>query len=196
MTELFAQRLKRGRFLLRWLCLAVVLLLCADGTRVAAEEAATQEYQVKAVFLFNFTQFVDWPLEAFSGVDQPIVIGVIGDDPFGTYLDQTVHGEKVNNRPLLIRRFRHGDDVGTCHVLFISQSETSRLDQIIAGLHGRSVLTVSDLPGFGRRGGMIRFVMENNRVKLRINADAAKAAGLMLSSKLLRVAEIVTAGKE
>ncbi|HEY2396345.1 MAG TPA: YfiR family protein [Rudaea sp.] len=163
---------------------------------VAAEERSTQEYQVKAVFLFNFTQFVDWPPESFSGVDQPIVIGVLGDDPFGTYLDETVRGEKVNDRPLIIRRFRYGDDVGACHVLFISQSETSRLDQIIAGLHGRSILTVSDIPAFGRRGGMIRFVTENSRVKLRINADAAKAAGLTLSSKLLRIADIVSAGTE
>ena len=194
MTEAFA-RLKPGRYLSR-LCLSVLLLLGADGARIAAGERATQEYQVKAVFLFNFTQFVDWPPAAFPSAEQPIVIGVLGEDPFGTYLDETVRGEKVNNRPLVVHRFGRGDDVSACQVLFISQSEASRLDQVIAGLRDRSVLTVSDLPAFGRHGGMIRFVMENSRVKLRINAGAAKAAGLTLSSKLLRVAEIVTADKE
>jgi hypothetical protein len=188
-------RLKPGRYLRR-LCLTALLVLGADGARVGANEPVTQEYQVKAVFLFNFTQFVDWPREAFPSAAQPIVIGVLGDDPFGTYLDETVRGEKVNDRPLVVRHFARGDDVSACHVLFIGQSEASRLDQVITGLRGRSVLTVSDLPTFGRHGGMIRFVMENNRVKLRINAGAAKAAGLMLSSKLLRVSEIVTADKE
>ena len=162
----------------------------------AAAQTTTSEYQVKAVFLFNFTQFVDWPQKAFSDPQEPIVIGVLGDDPFGNYLDDTVRGEKVDNRPLVVRRYHAAEDIdGSCQVLFISRSEAARTEQIIAHLKDRSILTVSDEDEFGRRGGMVRFIAENSRIKLRINVAAAKAAGLTISSKLLRVAEIVSSDK-
>jgi hypothetical protein len=170
-------------------------LLLAPSWFAVAEERPISEYQLKAVFLFNFTQFVDWPADTFSSADQPVVIGVLGDDPFGSYLDETVRGERVNNRSLLIRRYHSDKELGECQVLFISQSEAGRLDDILQRLNNRSVLTVSDSPGFGQRGGMVLFVMEDHHVRLRINADAAKAAHLTISSKLLRAADIVTTGR-
>jgi hypothetical protein len=121
------------------------------------------------------------------------VIGVLGDDPFGSYLDETVRGEKVNGHPLVVRRFKRTEDLAGCHVLFVTRSEGTRLQQVLSGLKGRSVLTVSDLEDFSRRGGMIRFVIEDNKTRLRINVEAAKAARLTISSKLLRPAQIVTA---
>jgi len=154
------------------------------------------EYQLKAVFLFNFAQFVDWPQESFPEAQTPLVIGVLGEDPFGTYLDDIVSGETVNNRQLEIQRYRRVDEMKTCHILFISQSESKRLEQIVAALKGRSVLTVSDSVGFTRSGGMIRFVTERNKLRLRINLEAATAANLTISSKLLRPAEIVKPGKD
>src|ERR1700741_2837366 len=90
----------------------------------ASAQTASREYQVKAVFLFNFAQFVDWPPAAFSGADAPLVIGILCDDPFGPYLDETVRDEKVADRPLEIQRYRRVDEIRTCHVLFISRSET------------------------------------------------------------------------
>jgi hypothetical protein len=150
------------------------------------------EYQIKAVFLFNFAQFVDWPVTAFADGDSPLVIGILGDDPFGHYLDEAVKGEKVNNRPMVIRRFSRVEDAVGCHILFISRSERARLGQILDQLKDRSVLTVGDMDGFSQLGGMIRFAMENNKVRLKINLRAAKAAHLMISSKLLRPAEIVS----
>ncbi|HXA02484.1 MAG TPA: YfiR family protein [Cytophagaceae bacterium] len=149
----------------------------------------SREYQVKAVFLFNFTQFVEWPSNAFSA-GAPMVIGILGDDPFGSYLDETVSGENVNGHPLVIQRYRKIEDVKSCHVLFISTSETNNIEQIVASLKGRSILTVSDTPGFIQQGGIIRFFTSNNKIQFQINPEAARAAGLSISSKLLRLAEI------
>src|SRR5689334_16419660 len=92
----------------------------------SAEAAVTPEYQLKAVFLFNFTQFVEWPPQAFADANSPLVIGVLGDDPFGAYLDETVRGETVNGRPLTVQRYASVEEASKCHVLFISHSEAAR----------------------------------------------------------------------
>src|SRR6267378_1758058 len=170
----------------------IFALLLSSGLNLSAQPASSREYQVKAVFLFNFAQFVEWPTNAFPEAQTPLVIGVLGEDPFGAYLDETVRGEKVNDRPLVVQRYHRVEEIKACHVLFISRSETENLEPIFTNLKGRNVLTVSDAVGFAQRGGMIRFVTEKNKIRLRINLEAAKAAGLTISSKLLRPAEIVT----
>ncbi len=175
---------------------AVSAMLLVVGLAVSVQAALSREYQVKAVFLFNFAQFVEWPSPAFPEAQTPLVIGVLGDDPFGAYLDETVRGETVNHRPLVVRRFRSVEEIDTCHVLFISRSEADRLGETIASLKGRNILTVGDTEGFSRRGVMIRFVTVDNKIRLRINLDAAKAAQLTISSKLLRPAELVTTGQD
>jgi len=168
------------------------VLLLARGAGLAGQTAQAPEYQVKAVFLFNFAQFVDWPAEAFPDPDTPVVIGVLGDDPFGSVLDRTVRDERLGGRLFQVRRYQRVDEIKTCHILFISRSEGSRPEGVLAGLKGRSILTVSDVDGFAERGGMIRFVTDRNRIRLQINLAAAEAAHLTISSKLLRVAEIIT----
>lgn len=172
--------------------LGMAILLLLAGTEGRAQTSAYREYQVKAVFLFNFTQFVDWPAVAFPDDQSPLTIGVLGEDPFGVFLDETVRDEKINRRSIVIRRYRHVEEVGSCQVLFISRSESHRLERILAALKGRSILTVGDEDSFARRGGMIGFVPANNHTRLQINLGAAKVAGLTISSKLLRPAEIVT----
>jgi glucose-6-phosphate isomerase len=117
---------------------------------------------------------------------------VLGNDPFGSTLDDVIAGEKVNEHSLSVRRFRRAEEVEGCHILFISQSENERLAEIFERLKGRSILLVGESEGFATRGGMVRFITEKNRVRLRINLESAKAAGLVISSKLLRPAEIVT----
>lgn len=176
------------RSLLRAIMLGLALLAAARPARAAA----TPENQVKAVFLFNFAQFVEWPPMAFASDAAPLVIGVLGDNPFDSALEEAVRGENVNHRSLEVRHYRRVADVDTCHILFVARSEASRLDEIFAALKGRSILTVGDTDGFAQHGGMIRFVTDNSRVRLRINLTAAKAAGLVISSKLLRPAEIVS----
>jgi hypothetical protein len=172
----------------------VALLLAAGlllGRPALAEPTAQQ---VEAVFLFYFSQFVDWPATAFAGDRSPIVIGVLGEDPFDGTLDQAVAGERVNGRPIVVRRLKSITDAPGCHILYISSSEAAELPQILSTLKGRNVLTVSDLSHFVESGGMIRFVLIDQHVRLRINAQAAQAAGLTLSSKLLRAAVPDTRG--
>jgi hypothetical protein len=173
--------------LARW---TLAIGLAVAGAVCGAE--TTPEYQVKAVFLFNFAQFVDWPPDAFAGADEPLVIGVLGDDPFGAALDDTVRNETVKSRRLTVQRYQRVEEIGRCHILFISSSESRHIEQTVAALRDRSILTVSDIAGAALRGVMVRFLTENNRIRLRINLDAAKAAHLVISSKLLRPAEIVT----
>jgi hypothetical protein len=176
--------------LLRTILTSVLLLV--RGAGLAGQTAQAPEYQVKAVFLLNFAQFVDWPADAFPDADTPVVIGVLGDDPFGGVLDQTVRGERLGGRSFQVRRYQRVDEIKICHILFIARSEESRPEGILAGLKNRPILTVSDVDGFAERGGMIRFVTDRNRIRLQINPPAAEAAHLTISSKLLRLAEIVT----
>lgn len=154
------------------------------------------EYQVKAVFLFNFTQFVQWPASTFINDQAPLIIGILGEDPFGPYLDKLVVGEKIDGHPLELRRYRRTDDFTSCHILFISRSESGQLDKVLGRLKGRSVLTVSDAENFSRYGGIIRFVTENGKIRLRVNLAEAKDAQLTISSKLLRPATIVTRDRD
>lgn len=186
-----------GRCSALWRSLRLaVLALALWGRPVSAGEALpANEYQIKAVFLFNFAQFVDWPPRAFVEPDAPLVIGVLGDDPFGPYLDETVKGEKINGRSLVVRRYRRVEEIAVCHVLFISRSESPRLGEIIGQLKGRNILTVGDAEDFSRRAGMIRFVTANNKIRLHINVESARAAEIAISSKLLRPALIVTSEK-
>jgi YfiR/HmsC-like len=179
----------RGRPWPLWLPTLAVLLV--PGSRAWAQAVHAPEYQVKAVFLFNFAQFVEWPPQAFSDSTEPIVIGVLGNDPFGDYLDETVRGETVSGRPFQVRHFRSVDEVRNCQILFIGSDNRSQMDKILAALKGRAILTVGEDDDFLKQGGVIRFLTERNRVRLRINLDAARLAGLTISSKLLKAAEVV-----
>jgi hypothetical protein len=173
------------------LVLATLISPAASGLANSAVETSP-EYQVKAVFLFNFAQFVEWPPQSFGDAAAPFVIGVLGTDPFGSALEGAVRGETLNGRNFVIERYRSVTEIRHCQILFISRSEAPHIEEIRAALAGQSILTVSDIEDSAQRGVMIRFVADNNRIRLRINADAAKAAGLSISSKLLRPAELVT----
>ena len=176
-----------------WICAALLSLAAVASSHA---QAPPTEYQVKAVFLFNFSQFVDWPPSTFADGRSPLVIGVLGTDPFGATLDEIVRGETVNGRPLAVRHYQSVEQLDACHILFIDRSQDAQLDGIIAALQGRSVLTVGDFDGFTRRGGMIRFVTVDNKIRLRVNLAAARQANLAISSKLLRPAQIVAPGKD
>ncbi|MBI3935276.1 MAG: YfiR family protein [Acidobacteria bacterium] len=146
---------------------------------------------MKAAFLLNFTKFVEWPSAAFPAPDTPITICVLGEDPFGPILDRTVAGESVNGRAVRARRSVPEANPQGCHVAFISRSERGNIAQINSDLRGSRALTVSEVPGFADAGGMIEFVIEGGKVRFYINAAAAEAAGLKLSSRLLRVATAI-----
>jgi len=181
----------------RWrLWLVALALLGAVPSSVSGQAATSDEYRVKAAFLFNFAQFVEWPARAFRDEKSPLVIGVLGADPFGSYLDDLVTSEKIGGRPLTVRRYQRLEDIGECHLLFFGKLEAAALEKAIAGLKGRSILSVGDADTFTRAGGMVRFVTEEGKIRLRINVAAAKAGELKISSKILRPATIVTPGKD
>jgi len=170
--------------------LACSLLWCT----LAWSAPPATEQQLKAVYLFNFGQFVEWPAQAFESADAPLVIGILGEDPVGDTLEAVVQGESLQGRRLMVRRFTAPAEVGPCHILFIGRSEAASLDATLAAIRGRSVLSVTDIDGAEQRGAIIVLFNESNRIRMRINVAAAKAGNLVISSKLLRPAEIVGAG--
>ncbi len=179
---------KYNRVKVRFTVLLLVLLLASGMTPL---QPVAGEYKVKSVFLFNFTQFVEWPADAFADDDVPLVIGVVGGDPFGNFLDETIRGERLQNHPLVVRRYESVSEIETCHILFIATSNRQFIRQTLAQMKSKPVLTVSDSDGFARMGGMIALENEGGRVALKINAAAVNDSRLVVSSKLLRLAEIV-----
>ena len=178
-----------GRRLIR--CFAAAALACIVVTGPTQAQKTTDR-ELEAEMLFRFAQFVEWPPAAFSSPQAPFVIGVLGVDPFGPFLDERARGETARNRSLVVQRFRRVEDITTCHILFISGSEDTRYERIIAMLQKRPILTVGDVDSFLNRGGMIRFrLSEENKVEVVIDPRVARAAGLTISSSLLRAAKIV-----
>jgi hypothetical protein len=166
----------------------VIVLLLLFCLRCGAQQNQPSEYQIKAAFLFNFAKFVQWPASAFPEPASPVVIGVLGRNDFGDALERTLHGKLIDTHPVLLKMFNTVAEVTNCHVLFISTSEKGRLDKTIAGLKGLNVLTVGEMDEFLSAGGMINFVLQDNRIRFEINNDAADKAGLKISSKLLSLA--------
>lgn len=162
---------------------------------LAAQTPVSREYQLKAVFIFNFTQFVEWQPSSFPTDQAPIVIGILGKNPFGGYLEDIVSGEKVNGHPVSVQYYSNLAEVRSCHILFINLPEPNQMERVIQDLKDRHTLTVSDEPEFSERGGIIRLFTRDNKIKFQVNLEASKSVGLVLSSKLLRLAEIYVPSK-
>jgi len=159
-----------------------------------AGDADSSEYLIKAGFIYNFAKFVQWPSATFSQPDSPIVIGVLGADPFGNVLDRIVEDKKIGTRGFVVKRYKWGKDLKDlkdCKILFVSASEKARIDEILLSVKGLPILTVGETPGFAERGGVIRFTLEDNRVRFEVNVDAAHQAELNISSRLLTLAKII-----
>jgi len=185
-----------GPAMLTRICLFVLIWVFGNAINSRAQTTPPAEYALKAVFLYNFTNFVDWPDSIFADSSSAIVIAVIGDDPFGIYLDETIKNERVNNRPLTVSRYRDMHEIKNCQVLYISQSESERASKIVDDLKGKSVLTVSDQSGFADANVIIKFATENKKIRLKIDVGAAEEVDLTISSKLLRLADIVSSRKD
>lgn len=173
-----------GRRRPAWLAL---LTLASFAMLPQPARAQYGEYEVKAAFLSNFTQFVKWPAKAFADPGAPFAIGIIGDDPFGSSLEKIVQGQSVAGRKITIRRSRSPGDVRGCQIVFIAKSERGRIAELIAGLQGANILIVGETEQFTRQGGAIGFTMEGDKVRLEITSGNAQRAGLELSSRLLKL---------
>lgn len=168
------------------LCITFCAFLTTRG-----ETASPSEYEIKAAFIYNFSKFIEWPSSAFANANSPMVIGILGKDPFGSTLEDAVKDKNVDGRKLVIKRYKNVKDAGACHILFISSSEQDQLSKILDSLKGTNVLTVGEMKKFAQRKGMIGFVMHNDKVGLEINIDSAKQAKLKISSKLLNLAKVI-----
>ena len=174
--------------------LSILLVFC--NVFFATAQIATREYQVKAAFLFNFSQFVEWPAQTFANPESRAVIGIFGKDPFGTYLEETIVNETINKHPLVIQHFNTVDEITNCQILFINLNDKNQLRLLIEKLKGKNILTVSDANNFAKMGGMVRFYIKDDKINIQINLDAAKEENLIISSKLLKLAEIVKTDKK
>jgi hypothetical protein len=178
--------------------LIVVFGLTLNWTPAADAQAGdasdSSEYLIKAGFIYNFAKFVEWPAATFSQPDSPIVIGVLGTDPFGNVLDRIVEDKKIGARGFVVKRYKWAKDLKDlkdCKILFVSASEKAHIDEILVSVKGLPILTVGETPGFAERGGVIRFTLEDNRVRFEVNVDAAHLADLNISSRLLTLAKII-----
>lgn len=162
-----------------------------QGVQLHAQQTKAAEYAVKATYLYNFSRFVQWPADASAAKGESFPICIFGEDPFGTVLDTILSGESIKGKPVVLKRVLKLQAALECRVLYISASEDARLKEILAGLDKTGVLTVSDIPQFSQRGGIIQFVTVANKVRFEVNLSTAQDAGLTLSSDLLKVAVAV-----
>lgn len=153
-----------------------------------AQSPKPLDFEVKATYLLNFGRFATWPTGMPSSERGRFPVCVIGRDPFGTALDQTVAGETIDGQSVVARRIVKEQEATYCRILFVSGSEEAHLPAILRVTESAGVLTVSDIPRFTDRGGMIQFVSQDRRVRFQVNDAAVQQAGLSLSSQLLRVA--------
>jgi hypothetical protein len=189
------------RFLLpvhwRRILRASVFALVACGLFLsAAAKALSQneedaEYSVKLGFLYNFTKFVEWPPDSFRDSGAPLVICIIGHDPFRQDLVAELRTRKVGDHPVEVRSQTPNDKLSVCHIVFVPVTEKKQCDRILRGLQGSRTLTVGETEGFAVLGGMINLVIEENKVRFEINRLAADRAGLKIGARLLSIAKIV-----
>lgn len=170
------------------LALSSIILMPIQPS-AAAEESL--EYSIKAAFLFKFGSFVEWPAQAFPNPQSPIIIGVYGEDPFGSRLDRIVQGKTISNRPVVLKRYQRIEQAREAHILFISETENSEMENILETLKGSYVLTVSERNSSMQNSGMINFIIVDNNVRFEINLASAEREGLKVSSKLLNLAKTV-----
>jgi hypothetical protein len=176
-------------------CVCGVLLLAffavlASPVRLRAESALEREYEIKAAYLYNFINYIDWPENAFPAPGGTITVGIVGQSPFGAAL-AVLNGKQVKGRTVALKQITGTQDLDQCQIVFINSSEKARLPELFEKLKGSRVLTVSEIDGFAQQGGIINFISEHNKVRFEINPDAARQLGLNISSELLKLAKVV-----
>ena len=188
----------RKRRLTAAIAIAILPILLAATALRAQESSGSSEYLIKAGFIYNFANLVQWPSSSFAQPDSPIVIVILGEDHFGNTLDHALDGKKVNSRPFVIKRARTVTELQRtlgpqkdCQILYVSSSEMPHLGEAIQVLKGVPVLTIGETPGFAKDGGIINLILEDNKVRFEVNVRAAKDADLNISSRLLALARIV-----
>jgi hypothetical protein len=179
---------KAPGMLLPALLLLVALLFPTLLTPLRANPHEVSEYQVKAAFLYNFVKFVEWPIVMSESSQDPIVVGILGPDPFGPVLDRTFADKRVGGRRFELRRYRTVEELQVCHVLFISSALKRDWSKVLSVVRDAPVMTVSDGDGFVKSGGIIELLLEDNKIRFDINLNEAKKSRLKISAQLLQLA--------
>jgi hypothetical protein len=164
-------------------------LLGAAG--LTAQQTRPSEFQIKAAYIYNFGKFVKWPAVAPANQSGSFTICVLEGEPFGATLESTLAGETVGGKPVAVKRIEKAQDASACHILFIGSAQGKDLTEILSALDEAAVLTVSDMPNFSKRGGMIQFVPEGDRIRFEINLGGAEKSHLVFPSELLKIAVAV-----
>lgn len=175
----------------RALAATLLGLLIRLPLNAEANPTVSPEYVIKAAYLYNFAMFVEWPADAFARPDSPFVIGIVGTDRFGSALEEIVRNKRVNSRRFVVKRLQSYQECGDCHILFFHSGEAARITEIVEQLRRAPILLVGDTPEFVKRGGMINFAVEDNKVRCEIGVAAAKRSRLTVSSKLLSLARVI-----
>ncbi len=170
------------------LAMGIIFLLYSSSLK--AQTFSASEYQIKAVFIYNFSHFVEWPASSFEKSYSPFVIGILGNNPFGPYLQEAIRNERIGSHIMEVRQFNNVREANNCHILYINLQDPEEIKQTLLAVSGRPILTVGDSPNFLRFGGLVRFFTEESKIRLEINNTVAKSRKLQISSKLLRVATV------
>ena len=175
---------------------AAVLSLCIMLFPAHAE--IFDQYQVKAVFLYNLTNFIKWPAAKHHDANQPFIIAVMGRDNLGSYLNEAVSKESVNSRRVVLKRYKGLDELRRqpCDLLFVGEDQHAIWPQIRAVTRQHTILTVSDVEGFAHRGGIVNLLTSGRKIRIEINIEEAKRNGFEVSAKLLRLSHIIDGGKD
>jgi hypothetical protein len=173
----------------------VMVILLGMLLTGSARGQEIDEYQVKAAFLYNFAKFVDWPSQTFKTPQDPIMICVLGHNPFGNALKDVIRGKSIDGRAFAFRQVGNAGEAESCQILFVSSAEEKRFRSLWGGSKPAGILTVGEAQGFAANGGVINFKLEDGRVRFEINVSAAELEQLHISSKLLSLAQIVRTEK-
>lgn len=187
---------------IRRLALAITLLpllVAATATSAHAQETeASSEYLIKAGFIYNFANLVQWPSTSFSQADSPIVIAILGEDHFGSTLDRALQGKKIDGHTFVIKRLKSVSELVKSagnprefQILYVSASAMPHMTEAFQAVRGLPILTIGEAPGFAKNGGIINLVLQDNRVRFEVNVKAAKDADLNISSRLLALARVI-----
>ena len=177
-----------------WKRVTLVIVACCflmNARPLRGEPNDDTSYPVKLGFLYQLTLYVQWPSGSFKSATAPLVVCVIGHDPFDSDLEEEFENHTVEKHPVVIRRAKGIDNLGSCHVVFVPAPESKQSAKVIASLQGSPVLTVGETPGFAERGGLINFTVLQNRLHFEINLDAVRQTSLTISSRVLALAKIV-----
>ena len=179
-----------GLFLLLFTVLSGLLF---TPPKAHAGNGNLHEYEIKAAFIYNFAKYVAWPKNTFVDKNEPLILGILGRNPFGRHLEK-IDGKLVHDRKLTVRIISDYEKLKGCHLLYISPSENKKLDEIQSLLKNENILTISDMDNFVGGGGMIELIVKDGKIKFIINPKAAERSGLDISSQLLKLAIIFKPG--